>query len=176
MDLSPVSQGQGHPGFQEQSGCQLILTDPPQHAQLRGHKSCGQERHLLLYLQRLSRSIQFETLPTLSMTCSGSLPKPYLIHGQTRQKPQSQSAASPAAHTEPVNFLLPTRLKPTGSIYSSCVLSCCEQRRRRRREGERASVPRPGSGRLAQGDGLYWNVLFLAKKQAARVGERAGSG
>ena len=41
---------------------------------------------------------------------------------------------------------------------------------------EKASVPRMGSERLAQGGRLYWNVLFLTNKQAEGVEERAGSG
>lgn len=91
-----------------------------------------------------------------------------------QDKPHLQSGAYPAADTKSVNFLLPTRLKRMGNVYSSCVFSCCEERRRR--EGEGASVPWTGSKRLAQGERLYWNVLFLANKQAEGVGERAGSG
>lgn len=135
MDLSPVSRAQGHLGFQKQYGHQLILT-PSWHAQLRVHKFCGQESHLLLYLQRLSHNIQFETLPTMSVTCLGSLPKPYLIHGQTRQTSLTKWCL-PCCRHQVSKF--PTADK--AKAYGECLLLLCVQLLRGEEEaGGRRSI------------------------------------
>lgn len=108
------------------------------------HRCCGQESHLLLYLQRLSRNIQLETLPTASLTCLGSLSKPYPVCGQTRQTSLTKRCRLRRQHRG-CKFAAADKAKASGEYL---LLLCVQLLRgeEEEEEGEGASVRGRGAG------------------------------
>lgn len=129
----PSPRGQGHPGSPEHDSHRLIL--PAALLACPAADAVGRKAISFFIYRGYPAISSLKRCPPHPLRVWGACPNHTRYVGK-QGKPRLQSGAGSAASTEAVNSLLPTRLKRPGSIYSSCVFSCCEERRRRRREKE----------------------------------------